>query len=118
MIVTDINKQYTVITEQDNNCPGDTTARRRRTDQHPADTAHVIPFPAEPALKLRPATETSGPQIFSLPLRKARPIMQVLHACNEPSGTITITASRLISGICNFPKKPVTMYRNCWHCGH
>ena len=88
MIVTDINKQYTVITEQDNNCPGDTTARRRRTDQHPADTAHVIPFPAEPVLKPRPATETGGPQIFSLPLRKAlygamAPLLRRARAASE-----------------------------------
>jgi diguanylate cyclase (GGDEF)-like protein len=54
-------------------------ARRRRSDRHPADAACVIPFPVEPALKVRPATDTAGPRIFSLPLRQA------LHEAMEPA---------------------------------
>ena len=95
MTVTDLSKQHTVITEQDNSSPGDTTARRRRTDQHPADTAHIIPFPAEPALKPRPATETSGPQIYSLPLRKAlygamEPLLRRARAASEHAACLVL----------------------------
>ena len=95
MTTTDTSKQLATVCEPRSSQRSDTTARRRRTDQHPADAARVIPFPAEPALKVRPATETSGPQIFSLPLRKAlyeamEPLLRRARAASEHAACLVL----------------------------
>lgn len=77
-----INKQQAAVPERCATRRSAATAPlHRRTDGEATDTTHVIPFPAEPASPSRTAEETSGPRVFSLPLRKAlRETMQpVLH---------------------------------------
>jgi diguanylate cyclase (GGDEF)-like protein len=95
MTSTDINQQLAVVTEQRSSERADSTARRRHSDQHELDAARVIPFPTEPTLKSRPATDTAGPRIFSLPLRQALyeamdPVLRRARTANTQAGCLVL----------------------------
>jgi diguanylate cyclase (GGDEF)-like protein len=95
MTYTDTNKQHVVDTEQRLVQRSDATTRRRRSDQSEADASCVIPFPTESALKSRPATETAGPRIFSLPLRQALceamdPVLRRARTTNTQAGCLVL----------------------------
>ena len=95
MISTDTSKPQAVAAEQRVRKRTDSDVRRRRTDQESADSASVIPFPAEPAPQSRPAMKTAGPRIFSLPLRQAlretmEPVLRRARAANELAGCLVL----------------------------
>jgi diguanylate cyclase (GGDEF)-like protein len=95
MISTDTSKPQAVAAEQRVRKRTDSDVRRRRTDQESADSASVIPFPAEPAPKQRPVMEKTGPRIFSLPLRQAlreamEPVLRRARAANELAGCLVL----------------------------
>jgi len=95
MIGTDTNKQHALVTEQRSTRRTDAKHGRRRTDQEAADTASVIPFPAEPISPFRAEAETTGPRIFSLPLRKAlreavAPVLRRARAAGELAGCLVL----------------------------
>jgi diguanylate cyclase (GGDEF)-like protein len=95
MISTDINKQSAAVCEPRSRQCSDATARRRRTDQHPDNAARIIPFPTDLTQKSRPATDTAGPTIFSLPLRKVlseamEPLLRRSRAANEHAACLVL----------------------------
>ena len=93
MISTDIKQQLAVVTEQRSSERADTTAQRRHSDQVERNAARVIPFPDEPAPK--PDTGTTGPRIFSLPLRQALhetmdPVLRRARTTNTQAGCLVL----------------------------
>jgi diguanylate cyclase (GGDEF)-like protein len=67
--------------------------RRRRTDDHAADTSCVIPFPFEPLEQPHTASDASRPRLFRLPLHQAlretlEPILRHARAANELAGCL------------------------------
>ena len=95
MTRTDIDKQSAVACEPRTRQCSDATAQRRRTDQHPDNAARIIPFPANLTQKTQPATDSDGPVIFSLPLRKVlreamEPLLRRARAANELAACLVL----------------------------
>ena len=60
-----------------------------------AGNARIIPFPEEKAPRQRPDTGTTGPRIFSLPLRQAlreamEPVLQHARTSNKQAGCLVL----------------------------
>jgi diguanylate cyclase (GGDEF)-like protein len=95
VISSDSSERHTEVGEQHHNRPAEPNVQRRRTDQQAADTRGVIPFPAEQATLSGAETETGGPRIFSLPLRKAlreamQPVLRRARIANELVGCLVL----------------------------